>query len=99
MDDLAATVDHELRSGEAAGVDIAALQVLIDAGERGSRHSSGFGGSGGRGEHRTGLRNWRAGVFDSRKVCPIPTACAYTRPVRWCRLKVPRRVILQDSHK
>ena len=52
MDDLAAAVDQKLGPREAAGVDVALLQMIFDAVERRLGHSGGFGRSGGRGEHQ-----------------------------------------------
>ena len=49
MDDLAAAIDQELRPREAAGVDIALLQVIFETIERRLGHSGllGRGGGGG----------------------------------------------------
>ena len=47
MNDLAAAIDQELRSREAAGIDITLLQVIFEAIERRFRHSGGFGRGGG----------------------------------------------------
>ena len=49
VDDLAAAVDQKLRPRETAGVDVAALQMLIDPVQGRLGHAGGFGRSGGRG--------------------------------------------------
>ena len=49
MNDLAAPIDQKLRSRKAAGIDIAALQMVFDAVEGGLGHAGGFGRGGGRG--------------------------------------------------
>src|SRR5260370_37346566 len=49
VDDLAAAVNQELGSREAAGIDISVLEVRFETIEGGLRHTGGFGRSGGRG--------------------------------------------------
>ena len=49
VDDLAAAVDQELRPRKAAGIDVALLQMIFEAVERGLGHAGGFGRGGGRG--------------------------------------------------
>ena len=47
VDDLAAAVDQKLRSREAAGIDIAVLQMRLDTVEGHLGHAGGFGRGGG----------------------------------------------------
>ena len=49
VDDLAAAVDQDLRSREAAGVDVALLEVIFETIERRLGHSGRFGRGGGGG--------------------------------------------------
>ena len=49
VDDLAAAIDQELGSRKAAGIDVAVLQMILDAVEGGLGHAGGFGRGGGGG--------------------------------------------------
>ncbi len=52
MNELAAPVDDRLRAGEAARIDVVALQVILEPAEAGRRHADGFRRSGRRMQRR-----------------------------------------------
>ena len=85
VDHLAAAIDQELRPRKAAGIDVAVLEMRIDAVEALLGHAGGFGRGGGRGEHR--VFSGRSGAsLDSRKVPPVPITTRLPLPGRRCRL-------------